>query len=305
METVLSQLKANENKLKSVLDNHRLNFKAAGNILASNFTGSTSTHISPELQTLVTIPPTQAQVVIDYFPKIMVNSQSIVTVKQESDDDDGTFSSVSEGSTKELVDSDVRATQKSFTKYAAYIKVSEEMVEDVPFMNAMIQSTLNRRIKNKIAADFTAALVAAPPSITATNLTLGSNIGAGEFGKIFAPIYAGMKLYKGYTPKLWLLNEPDYTSVYGSSTNSEWMEQNEPVIVPCAAVTAGSIVAVDTDLFPIYVYHDMEFEIGRASDDFTKNLVTVRAEARVAWDISGESLNAYFRDTILSVINQC
>lgn len=305
METIFSQLTANQDKLKSVLDGKQLTFKAAGNILSANFTGSTSTHIDPELQTLVTIPPTQAQSVLDYFPKISVNSHTIVTVKQESDDDDGTFSSVAEGATKENVDSDVRATQKSFTKYAAYIKVSEEMVSDVSFMNAMIQSTLNRRIKNKVAADFTAALMSATPGMAAANLTAGTNIASGENAKIFAPIYAGMKLSKGYTPNLWLLNEPDYTSIYNSSTIAEWMEQNEPIIVPCAAVTAGSIIALDTNLFPLYVYKDVEFEIGRSSDDFTKNLITVRAEARVTWDMTGESLNALFRDTIANVATQC
>lgn len=305
METIYSQIQANKDSLKQVLDGKQLSFKAAANILSSNFTGSTSTHIDPEVQTLITIPPTQAQSVLDYFPKISVNSHTIVTVKQEADDDDGTFSSVSEGATKENVDSDVRATQKSFTKYAAYIKVSEEMVSDVSFINAMIQSTLNRRIKNKIAADFTAAIVAATPGVAASNLTAGTNIGANEFGKIFAPIYAGMKFNKGYTPNLWLLNEPDYTSVYNSSTNSEWMEQNEPIIVPCAAVTAGSIVALDTNLFPLYIYKDVNFEIGRSSDDFTKNIFTIRAEARVTWDMTGESLNALFRDTIANIITQC
>lgn len=304
METIIAQLKGNKEQLLAVKDGKRLALKAAGNILAANFTGSTTTHVDPELLDFVPIANGNSQSVLDYFPKVMCDSHSVVTVRQASDDDDGTFGSVSEGAAKEKVDFDITSTQKSFTKYAAYVKVSEEMLSDIPFLNAAINSTLTRRIKNKIATDFLAAIVAATPGGTASTLASGSNIGAGEFGKVFAAVYSAMRIKKGYSMNLWLLNDPDYTDVFTVLGDSAWLLLNTPTIVPAASVTAGSIVAMDTQLLPLYVYKDVDIEIGRDSDDFTKNLVTVRGEARVTWDITGESLSALFRDTLANIATQ-
>lgn len=304
METIISSLKANEEQLKSLKDGGRLNIKAAGNILAAKFTGSTTTHIDPELQTFIPPANGHAQSVLDYFPKVMCNSHTIVTAKSASDDDDGSFGSVAEGTAKEQVDFDILATQKSFTKYAAYIKVSEEMLSDVGFLEAAINGNLTRRIKNKIATDFVAAIVAATPGGTASTLASGSNIGAGEYGKVFATIYSAMKINKGYNMGLWLLNDPDYTDVMTVLGDATWLLLNNPTIVPSSAVTAGSIVALDQMLFPLYVYKDIDIEIGRTNDDFTKNMITVRAESRVAWDMTGEPLSALFRDTLANIATQ-
>ena len=299
------QLRDNLDALKAIKDGGRsLNIKAAGNILAANFTGSTTTHIDPQLMDFVPIASNHYQSVLDYFPKVVCDSHSIVTVKQTADDDDGSLGSVAEGAAKEQVDFDILSTQKAFTKYAAYIKVSEEMLADVPFLNAAIQSTLTRRLKNKIAIDFLAAIVSATAGGSASTIASGTNIGAGEYGKVFAAIYSAMKINKGYDMNLWLLNDPDYTDVHTVLGDSLWMVLNQPKIVPYAGVSAGSIMAVDANMIPLYVYKDVDIQIGRASDDFTKNMVTIRGEARVAWDITGEVLSAIFKDTLANIATQ-
>ena len=305
MNNIFEQLKENESKLKSFGLKDSLRLKAVGNMVLANVTGSTSTHIVPQSVGPIDIPnPYQLQT-LDYFPKIMVDSHSLVIVNQTGEENDGTFSSVSEGGAKEVVDYDIAATQKSFTKYAATIKVSKEMLEDIPFLDSQIRNNLTRRLKEKIATDFITAILAATPTVTNLQLTTGQL--ATKLRHLFPAIYAGLYLQKGYKMNLWLLNDPEYTKVFSdldATVDTAWFDLNKPNILPSALVTATKIFACDTNMFPLYVYKDVEIEIGHSSDDWTKNLVSVRAESRVAWNIAGECLNALYNDVITTTITR-
>ena len=305
METIYSQLTANKEKLASLKDlGNNLSFKAAGTMVSANVTGSTITHVDAQLMNPFIIPQENSSFVMDYFPQIMCDSHSLVIVDETADDNDGTFSSVAENAAKEQLDFDINATQKSFTKYADYIKVSDEMITDIPFLMGQIQTKLRRKLKNKISADFIAAIVTATPNITNLQLTTGQL--ATKIRHLFPSIYEGMKQQKGYNMNLWLLNVPEYAKVFNdidASVDTAWFDMMKPTILP-AAITAANIMALDTSMFPIYIYKDMEVSIGKTNDDFTKNLVTVRAESRVAWNIAGECLNAFYDDVIATTITR-
>lgn len=305
METIYSQLQANKEQLGNLKQlGYSLNFKAAGTMVAGNVTGSTITHIDPQLMSPNLIKAENSSFVMDYFPRIMCESHSLVIVDETSDDTDGTFSSVAENAAKEQIDFDNNATQKSFTKYADYIKVSDEMVTDIPFLMAQIDTKLRKKLKNKISADFVAALVAATPNVVNTSLTVGQL--ATKLRHLFPSIYEGMKSLKGYDMNLWLLNTPNYGQVFNDvdvSVDDAWFDLMKPTIIP-ANITAGNIMALDTSMFPIYVYKDIDVQIGKTNDDFSKNLVTVRAETRVAWNIAGECLNAFYDDVISTTVTR-
>ena len=305
METIYSQLTANKEKLASLKDlGNNLSFKAAGTMVSANVTGSTITHVDAQLMNPFIIPQENSSFVMDYFPQIMCDSHSLVIVDETADDNDGTFSSVAENAAKEQLDFDINATQKSFTKYADYIKVSDEMITDIPFLMGQIQTKLRRKLKNKISADFIAAIVTATPNITNLQLTTGQL--ATKIRHLFPSIYEGMKQQKGYNMNLWLLNVPEYAKVFNdidASVDTAWFDMMKPTILP-ATITAANIMALDTSMFPIYIYKDMEVSIGKTNDDFTKNLVTVRAESRVAWNIAGECLNAFYDDVIATTITR-
>jgi hypothetical protein len=304
METIYSQLKAQETKLKD-LGSDRINIKAAGTMLAANVTGSTITHIDAQQIAPINIMAEESIQTADYFPKIMCDSHSIVLSNMTGEDNDGTFSSVAEGAAKEDVDYDIAATQKSFTKYAATVKVSEEMLADIPYLQSQIEGNLKRRLKNKIGADFLAAIMAATPNVVNTNLTTGQL--ATKLRHLFPAIYAGLYIQKGYKMNLWMLNDPEYTKLFSdldATVDTAWFDLYKPTIVPSASVTSTKIFACDTNMFPIYIYKDISIEIGRENDDFTKNLVSINGEARVAWNIAGECLNALYNDVITTTITR-
>ena len=307
MKQIITELENHKDLLKSIKEkgSGQMSFKAAGNILAANFTNISSTGIDPQLIGYTPIANVQARNVIDYFPKVMCSSHSLFVLNEEADDDDGTFGSVSEGASKEAVDFDVNAAQKSFTKYAATVKVSEEMIDDLGFMEGRIEGVLTRRIKNKIATDFLAAIIAATPGTLDTNLTAGQL--ATKTRHIFPVIYNDVLNRKGYALNLWAMNAPDYGKAFNdldASCDTAWFDMYKPIVLPSSAVATGKVLAVDTSLFPIYIYKDVTIQLGRSGSDLSKNLYTLRGEARVAWNIAGECLNAFFYDTIADVITQ-
>jgi len=307
MKNIITELENHKDLLKSIKKEGRgeLSFKAAGTILAANFTNVSSTGIDPQLIGYTPIANVQAQNVIDYFPKVMCSSHSLFILNEEADDDDGTFASVAEGATKEAVDFDVNAAKKAFTKYAATVKVSEEMVDDLGFLQSKIEGVLTRRIKNKIATDFLAAIIAATPGTLDTDLTAGQVVTKKR--NKFPAIYDGVLNRKGYAMNLWALNAPDYGKAFNdldASCDTAWFDMCKPTILSSSAVATGKVLAVDTSMFPIYIYQDVNIQLGRSGADLTKNLYTIRGEARVAWNIAGQCLNAFFYDTIADVITQ-
>lgn len=84
--------------------------------------------------------------------------------------------------------------------------------------------------------------------------------------------------------------------------NYLWYAMNNPKIMNSSDIKAGNIVGVDTSVFPLYVYKDVSIEIGNENDDFSKNLVTIRCEARVAWNFTGNCLSGIYNDTISATL---
>ena len=306
METIYKSLEANQDRLESMKQKmgDEIRFKAVGNVLLANVTGAGSTFLNTGQMLPTVVPPIYANNLLDYFPKVVVNSSSLILADQVASTEEGTISTTAEGTAKDKIDFNLVGLQKSFTKYAAYIKVSKEMLDDIPYINDAINRTLSRRIKDIIGKDFLTAIVAATGKLSSA-LVAGSN--ATTLTECIPAIYGGMYALTGHRMNLWLLNEANYSSVFsmpatGFSHNEIFYHINKVNVEPCTVATSGSVFALETELFPLYVYKDMDISIGYETADFINNMVTIRAESRVAWNLTGEALLAYFKDTITNAI---
>ena len=298
METIHQQLKNNIEVLKNFRLGSHLNLKAAGTMLEStNVTGLGATHIAPQLLPYIPKKRSHKRNVLDLFPVIPVDSHSLVVANEMRDD--GTVSgATAEGDAKNLIDKDDAVTNPTMSKYTSYVKISREMLNDIPFMEDQINRVLSRRVKDAIATSFLADIVGATPTFTAANLTAGTT--ATITRDCIIGVTADMENVTGYTPNLFLFNQPDYSKLFIEATLNE--TYTLPTIMTCTEVTAGSIVGLDTALFPLYVYKDMSVDFGYEDDDFTKNLVTIRGEVRLAYNLTGNCLDAIYNDTIVNTL---
>jgi HK97 family phage major capsid protein len=298
METIIKQLTDNSEMIKNLGGDKRLFIKAAGTMLeADNVTNFDK--INPAFANYIPIQPKYSSTLLDYFPKVSVNTANIVLVDETSED--GAVTEVVQGDAKPQLDNDFDAIAPAMKKIAAYCKVSTEMLEDIGYIYTKIENTLKRRLKNKISDLFMADLISATPTYSSADLTAGTT---GTMVKDILPaVTADMENLGGYDMKLWLLNQPDYAKLFvEAGQNYLWYALNNPKIMNSSDVTAGNIVGLDPSVFPLYVYKDIGIEMGYEQDDFSKNLVTIRCEARVTWNFTGNCLSGIYNESIADTL---
>jgi HK97 family phage major capsid protein len=298
METIIKQLTDNSEMLNNLGGDKRLFIKAAGTMLeADNVTNFDK--INPAFANYIPIQPKYSSTLLDYFPKVIVNTANIVLVDETSED--GAVTEVVQGDAKPQLDNDFDAIAPAMKKIAAYCKVSTEMLEDIGYIYTKIANTLKRRLKNKISDLFMADLISATPTYSSADLTAGTT---GTMVKDILPaVTADMENLGGYDMKLWLLNQPDYAKLFvEAGQNYLWYALNNPKIMNSSDVTAGNIVGLDPSVFPLYVYKDIGIEMGYEQDDFSKNLVTIRCEARVTWNFTGNCLSGIYNQGIADTL---
>jgi hypothetical protein len=271
--------------------------KASAQML--EYTNLTGSEYNPQSVGITPIKEEYVNTILDMLPKVMVSSPNVVVSNEVKED--GSVTIVAEGDAKPQIDFDINVSKPVINKYASHVKVSDEMLADIPFMESQIRGVLMRRLKNKIATQFMADLIAATPTYDSTNLTGGTT---GTLVKDILPaVTADMQNLGGYTLNLWMLNQPDYAKLFvEAGTNFLWYALNDPKIVNNLAVTAGSIVGIDTTMFPLYVLKDMEISFGRTGTDLTDNKITIRCESRIGWNLVGNSLSALYNDTIANTL---
>jgi HK97 family phage major capsid protein len=200
---------------------------------------------------------------------------------------EGSFGTQTEGNAKAQVDYDVTMVNTSLSFIAGYAKVSRQMLQDLPFLQAYLSQSLledwNRAVNNSFMATITASATAGSTSATpvaervidytAQHLALG--LGQPNLILTTHAVWASI-----------LKTQPTNGSygVPGGITigaNGETRIIGIPV-VPHSQIVSGKIYVMNTNAFAIgqasgLAVRSTEFD----QDDFIKNLVTYRAEARV------------------------
>lgn len=200
---------------------------------------------------------------------------------------EGSFGTQSEGLGKAQVDYDVTMVNASVPFVAGYAKVSRQMLQDLPFLQSYLSTSLtedwNRAYNNSAMAAVTASATAGSTSQTdaaARVVDYIAQLNALGFGN------ANLVLT---THAVWasILNTKPTNAAYsvpGGVTigaNGETRIVGVPV-VPHSQIVAGKIYAMNTNAFATaqasgLALRSTEFD----QDDFVKNLVTYRLEARV------------------------
>jgi len=260
--------------------NFDLDLKAVGTMtIGNNLTGSVYTsyvdnpfmrsYVNPHLRSVFNIIP--------------VSTGSVSFPRGNTPVGEGSFGKQTEGSAKPQVDYDVTVVNTALSFIAGYAKVSRQMIDDLPFLQAYLSQSL---IEDFQKAEDTYYLNAIAASATA-----GSTSGANTAEKFID--YVAQLGALNWTPNLaltthagWaglLKTKPSDYSVPGGVV----IDQNGNVrivgvpVIPHSLVTASKIYVMDTSKFAIaqqsgLAVRSTEFD----QDDFIKNLITFRAEAR-------------------------
>jgi HK97 family phage major capsid protein len=198
---------------------------------------------------------------------------------------EGSFGKQTEGSDKTQVDYDVTMVNTALSFIAGYARVSRQMVDDLPFLQSYLQASL---IEDFQRAEDTYYLNAIASAATA-----GSSSGANTAEKFIDYIaqLGGLNwnanliltTFAGWAAVLKTLPSGGSYSVPGGLTidnNGNVRIMGIPV-VPHSLVTASKAYVIDTTKYSIAQQSGLSVRSTEFNqDDFIKNLLTFRCEAR-------------------------
>jgi len=221
----------------------------------------------------------------DVFRIIPTATGNVSFPRGKSPVGEGSFGQQTEGSDKAQIDYDVEMVNTSVPFIAGYVKVTRQMLQDLPFLQSYLSQSLvedwnravNTRFLNNIATNSTA--LSTSETITVAKMISGlaqhGDLGLGMANLILTTWDAWSKV---------LLTKPSDYSVPASvaiDANGTVRINGVPV-VPHSQVTGSRFYIINSDAFAIaqasgFQVRSTEFD----QSDFIKNLVTYRAEARI------------------------
>lgn len=239
----------------------------------------------------------------DYAQVRSTNSARIAYVDEVNPD--GTPATVTEGSAKLGIDKDDLVAYSSAVKIAASLKISTEMLDDIPFMGEQVNNNLVDRVRLAVSGNIYTYITGLSGILTAVDASLAGTAGpvAGTAANLWQLIVAaGVTINKSnhvcthvfVNPtdyaKLLMLKGDDQAPVIVSATSAM---VNGIMVVSSNAVTVDKYIACDMSKLNVYEYQGLSVEMGWENDDFTKNLRTFIGETRVHYFIRNNDKPAF------------
>ena len=307
LETLLAE-KAED--LKAMKDNSsgsvRIAFKAAGTMaLSTNVTGQIP---QAERETGITRIVRRNPFILE-----LVNVGSIMSnvwewVEQKNLD--GGAAMTAEGAAKSQADFDLVLASANVKKVTAYIKVTKEMLDDVALMRSEINQELTELINLKIDEQL---LSGAGSGNNLTGIITNATAWAAGAFALSIPTPTKWDVLRTAINQVRVnLFEPTYIVMHPTDVTSMELSKDSTgqYIMPPFAAVDGSIVSgirvvantgVTIDKFLVGDFNKagvrfregLTINVGYENDDFTKNLVTILAEARLVQRVKSNHYGAF------------
>jgi len=299
VNSVKKGLMDNIDSLIEMKDNKSTNisFKAVGPMLISSNVSGGNVPVEQRLMGLNELPSRTVRL-LDIVTRGTAESNVISWVYQANKE--GAAGGTAEGELKNQIDFDLVVDSETVKKRTAFIKISEEMLGDISFMESEINNELMRELLKDVESQVYEG------DGTGTNLngikTVASAFAAGTFAGAVDNANAAdvltvaanqIKIGDFVAPNFILMHPSDVTNlklIKTSSTDRRYVDRLAMIagqmsldgmpIIESTLVTQDEYLIGNFDLATVYDKGSIRIEVGRDSDDFTKNMVTVLAEWR-------------------------
>lgn len=297
-----------------------MDVKSATTMTRANGTGS-DTIITTELEPGLTRIVSRKPFLRDIMNVSGTTAQYIKYTEQANRD--GAAGETGEGLVKNRIDFDMVVTSAEVKKITAFIKVSEEMIEDIDYIQGEINSELIEQINLKFDSQLFSgtgltiylkgitAFITSEMSVSGTPFE-SSVVACNRLDVLRAAV--AIINANQFTPTYILLHPYDAAGMElekddgGQYVLPSFVGQNGKQIagVPIienTGITAGTFIAGDFTKCYLRIRKDATLKVGYDADDFTKNLVTILAELRACHYIKTNHVNAFARGTFSTLIS--
>ena len=316
-------LEANKEALKSLKEKGegRVSFKAVGNMTFANVSGG-NVPVEDRMEGLNTIASRDTKF-LNTLQTRSTSSNVISWVAQASKD--GSAGQTAEGALKNQIDFDLVVASENVKKTTAFIKVSNEMLDDIDWMQSEIEAELMRELYkaiengafsgngssanlrgvNTVATAF--AITGADFDEPITNANIVDVLVAGNLQ---------IELAEQGSANYAFLNPRDIASLKKakvSGTDKRYVDRLLDVgsslmldgvtkIISTTLVPAGTFLMGNFDKAFLVEKDGVKYDLGYENDDFTKNFVTLRAEWRGAVVVKTNDRTAFVKGTFSTAI---
>lgn len=235
---------------------------------------------------------------------------------------DGGAAMTAEGAAKSQADFDLVVASANVKKVTAYIKVTKEMLDDVELMRSEIDQELTELINLKIDDQL---LNGNGLTVNLTGITTNATAWAAGAFALAIPTPTKWDVLRTAINQVRVnLFEPTYIVMHPTDVTSMELSKDSTgqYIMPPFAAVDGSIVSgirvvantgvtIDKFLVGDFTKAGVRFKegltinVGYENDDFTKNLVTILAEARLVQRVKSNHYGAFvygdFSDAITAL----
>lgn len=236
-------------------------------------------------------------------------SKYITYIEQKNPD--GGAGMTAEGALKSQADFDLVEVSKAVKKVTAWIKVSKEMVADLPFMRNEINTELMELVELKLDAqilsgngsgDNLEGILENATAWSAGGFAL-SMVEPNEFdvlrvgiaqiqGLLFNPNY--ILLHPEDCAKMELTKTTTGEYTYAMSYVMDGIVRVKSIpVIENTGITAGEFLIGDFTKSNLRIREDLNIQVGYVNDDFTKNLMTILCEARAVHYVKSNHYGAF------------
>jgi len=202
-------------------------------------------------------------------------------------------------------------------KVAGYIKVSKEMLADLAFVRSEINMDLMEAIEQNIddailngaGGTSLTGLIGNIPTFVAGSFA--ATVPSANISDVILIAKAQIEA-ANFMPTHVVLNPEDVAKIEltkaqdGAYTYPMFLNMNMNVagliVVSSNNITAGTLVVGDFTKLNIKFREDVNLQVGYENDDFTRNMVTILAEARLVSYIKGNDVTAFVEADIATAI---
>ena len=291
-------LAENIEKLKAIKggSNDKVSLKAAGTITSANISGG-NVPIEQRIAGLDTIASRRIRL-MDMVQRGVAESNLISWVSQAAKD--GAAGQTGEGLAKNQIDFDLVVNSEALKKTTAFIKVSEEMLDDVTFLQGEINNELMREIEKVIEAQVYEGDGTGTNQngirTTASAIDTTGTAGTVDNANVVDVLRVAMNNVevRDHEPANFIMLHPTdvltLMLIKVTTTDKRYIDALQMIagqltldgvpIVKTTLVTLGEYMVGNFDMATVGDKGSISIEVGRENDDFTKNLVTILAEWR-------------------------
>jgi HK97 family phage major capsid protein len=322
VETLEDSIRGKSADLEGMKDNMKgnaaltikaFNAKAAGTMtINNNYSGGTYglTTWDPQFARIVRRQPFMRQLV-----SVRPTTSKYVAWAEQANPDGGA-GMTAEGAVKSQADFDIVERTAEVKKVTAYIKTSKEALADIGYLASEINQELIELVNLKLdeqllSGDGTGnnlkGILSYAPTFSVTGTPLANGVpDANVYDVIRAA--AWQVVNNQFMPNYFVIN-PIQAAIMDLTKDNEGRYVIPPFTTPDGRRIAGMVGVENTgvaqDAFLIGDFakdilamrEELNISIGYENDDFTKNLITILAEARAANYVKTNYLNAFVQGT--------